>query len=236
MNKTLIIETKMSLCVPQRNIKSDPEAVKQVARATNNLLDNLGSLTVEVRHSPETPDMMSLILDRRVLQWTVVSCGEQMCPVEENVSCRGQTCPPACISSSLGPLGLLGSVSVGLCVQMKAVFLLQQRQTRSQLNKDSNVSAGFHFTENWTNNKQSTLICVLLSVPLRRSTLQAAFSCPARGQRHMEDTLKEWGKTGGLETAWGQTGDRKRQTGDRWRQSGDRKRRNRDRLETGRNR
>lgn len=38
--------------VSQREVRSDPEAVKQVARATNNLLDSLGSLAVEVRITP----------------------------------------------------------------------------------------------------------------------------------------------------------------------------------------
>lgn len=35
----------------QRDVKSDPEAVRQVARATNNLLESLGSLAVEVRNT-----------------------------------------------------------------------------------------------------------------------------------------------------------------------------------------
>lgn len=41
----------MSPCVSQRDVRSDPEAVKQVARATHNLLDSLGSLAVEVRNT-----------------------------------------------------------------------------------------------------------------------------------------------------------------------------------------
>lgn len=40
------------LFVSQREVQSDPEAVRQVARATNNLLDSLGSLAVEVRITP----------------------------------------------------------------------------------------------------------------------------------------------------------------------------------------
>lgn len=42
----------LSLNVSQRDVRSDPEAVRQVARATNNLLDSLGSLAVEVRNTP----------------------------------------------------------------------------------------------------------------------------------------------------------------------------------------
>lgn len=75
--KKTLTETKMSLCVSQRNVNADQEAVEQFARATNNLLDSLGSLTAEVRHSPETLDMMSLMLERHVLQRTVVSSSGQ---------------------------------------------------------------------------------------------------------------------------------------------------------------
>lgn len=65
------------------------------------------------------------------------------------------------------------SVSASLCVQIKAVSL-QQRQTSSQLNKDSNVSVGFYFTaESTSPNKQQTL-----SVRLRPAeTLKTADGC-----------------------------------------------------------
>lgn len=156
----------------QRNVRSDPEAVKQVARATNNLLDSLGSLAVEVRNTPThiTPDDVICVRtpDRHILQWTYVPCGGQLVLQLAEVSICGQMCPPAYISSSLRPLGLFGSVSESLCVQMKGVFL-QQRQTSSQLNKDSNISAGFtsHKAGQTTN---SPLICVLLRVLLTLHT------------------------------------------------------------------
>lgn len=69
------------------------------------------------------------------------------------------------------------SVSASLCVQIKAVSL-QQRQTSSQLNKDSNVSVGFYFTaasggESTSPNKQQTL-----SVRLHPAeTLKTADGC-----------------------------------------------------------
>ncbi|MEQ2219148.1 hypothetical protein XENOCAPTIV_013242 [Xenoophorus captivus] len=63
-----------------RDVRSDPEAVQQVARATNNLLDSLGSLAVEVRllicHSLFSQHVQRNIvmqLDRRQGQWVYLA-------------------------------------------------------------------------------------------------------------------------------------------------------------------
>ncbi|XP_034545071.1 phospholipid-transporting ATPase ABCA1-like isoform X3 [Notolabrus celidotus] len=46
----------------QRDVKSDPEAVRQVAKATNNLLDNLGSLAVELASMKSWIDLRNEIV------------------------------------------------------------------------------------------------------------------------------------------------------------------------------
>ncbi|KAM8733143.1 phospholipid-transporting ATPase ABCA1b isoform 2-T2 [Acanthopagrus schlegelii] len=46
----------------QREVRSDPEAVKQVARATNNLLDSLGSLAVELASMKSWIDLRNEII------------------------------------------------------------------------------------------------------------------------------------------------------------------------------
>lgn len=152
----------MPLCVSQRDVTSDPEAVRQVAMATNNLLDSLGSLAVEVRNTPVHPTPLGchLYSVRRVVQRTDAS-------VFSPTSAAGR-----------GHWVYLAArrVSGSLCVQIKAVFL-QQRQMSSQLNKESNVSAGFHFTvlsggENTSLNKQQTLSVLLRPAPGPAETLR----------------------------------------------------------------
>lgn len=49
------LSCRLKRLVSQRDVTSDPEAIRQVARATNNLLENLGSLAVEVRNTPGYP-------------------------------------------------------------------------------------------------------------------------------------------------------------------------------------
>ena len=46
------------LCL-QRDVKSDPIAVRQVVTATNDLLESLGSLAVEVGSSPSSPPVFT---------------------------------------------------------------------------------------------------------------------------------------------------------------------------------
>ncbi|KAF0040248.1 hypothetical protein F2P81_008483 [Scophthalmus maximus] len=46
----------------QRDVRSDPEAVRQVARATNNLLDSLGSLAVELARMKSWIDLRNEII------------------------------------------------------------------------------------------------------------------------------------------------------------------------------
>lgn len=63
------LKLKMSLCVFQRDVRADPEAIQQVARATDNLLDSLGSLAVEVSHQQELRLLLVRLISQQPCYW-----------------------------------------------------------------------------------------------------------------------------------------------------------------------